>query len=351
MATALNNLLSLERRRARYESERLAHEETAEEPVSASSPQVVESSVVPTPTSSGDDNTSGHSEENASLQDRDAEEGQVPAGSNIAPENEEVVAVAAAADNTASEEDSNVPTRAFVTLAELQEERELARRRSSACVLFAAFVLFRLWVEVLDDFTLASYILCIVATSWTIRWIRFNREQEEELDRRIAAYSENSENGNSVIDRNELRMLSFQAQLALAIMESQRQMMQGGYHPEAGQSSGVSESARSKWERFKYDDLQVKEKKCTGGEYNSVPQEGGKDQKVGLDEEPQCSICLSEYEIGEALVRLPCGHMYHEECIASWTSNHTKCPLCNVDLESIASNSALSSNNESSSIV
>lgn len=25
-------------------------------------------------------------------------------------------------------------------------------------------------------------------------------------------------------------------------------------------------------------------------------------------------------------------HVYHEECISSWTSNHVKCPLCNYDL-------------------
>jgi hypothetical protein len=38
------------------------------------------------------------------------------------------------------------PTRRTISLAELEEERELARRRSSACVLLAMFVLFRLWM-------------------------------------------------------------------------------------------------------------------------------------------------------------------------------------------------------------
>ena len=36
-----------------------------------------------------------------------------------------------------------------VSLEELEEERELARRRTSACILLSVFVLFRLWVEAL----------------------------------------------------------------------------------------------------------------------------------------------------------------------------------------------------------
>lgn len=234
-----------------------------------------------------------------------------------------------------SEGISQHTVRQTMSLAELEEERELARRRSSACVLFALFVLFRLWVLALQDGDFGLLLLCLVGSSWTARWIRYNRDQEEELDRRIANYLATSENGTNEVGRDDLRMLSFQAQLALAIMESQRQMMQGGYgHPDGDghQTPGVSEDAREKWTKFSYKAARDK-KESRRGSYGSVAQDV---VKPGYEEEPHCSICLGEYEEGEALSKLPCSHIYHDDCIDSWCSNHIRCPLCNYDLESDA---------------
>ncbi|OEU23324.1 hypothetical protein FRACYDRAFT_165332, partial [Fragilariopsis cylindrus CCMP1102] len=48
---------------------------------------------------------------------------------------------------------------------------------------------------------------------------------------------------------------------------------------------------------------------------------------------PECSICLGEYEKGDKLISLnPCHHIFHDECITSWTNHNIRCPLCNVDL-------------------
>ena len=208
--------------------------------------------------------------------------------------------------------------RTTMTLAELEEERELARRRMSACVLLTVFVLFKLWIEWIEEPSLPLLIVCLIGTSWTARWIRYNREREEELDRRIAQYLQanqaEAETGG-VIDRNDLRMLSFQAQLALAIMESQRHMMEGGRPDGENQTPGVSEASKERWEQISFHD---------STQYGSVKEVDG----------PHCSICLCEYEEGDQLTKLPCQHLYHKECIDSWTSNHTKCPLCNLELES-----------------
>jgi Ring finger domain len=232
-------------------------------------------------------------------------------------------------------------TRGTVTLAELEEERELARRRTSACVLLAVFVLFRLWVEALQNGDVFVMMLCLFGTSWTARLIRHNREREEALDERIRVYLENAGPNTTEIDRNDLRFLSFQAQLALAMMESQRQMQQGGYgHPDGHNgSNGVSEDAKKKWEHFAWKEgLEGGVAARLKGGYGSVTQ---KEHAQGLEEDgPHCSICLGEYEEGEKLVRLPCGHIYHEDCVSSWTTNHTRCPLCNCDLESATSESS-----------
>lgn len=111
---------------------------------------------------------------------------------------------------------ANGTTTTTMTLAELEEERELARRRSSACVLFALFVLFRLWIMALQEGDFGLLMLCLIGTSWTIRWIRYNQEQAEELSRAIANYSDNqatstgSNNTDGTGHRHDLRMLSFQ---------------------------------------------------------------------------------------------------------------------------------------------
>jgi Ring finger domain len=247
-------------------------------------------------------------------------------------------------DNAAAQLTATIPrlsTRGTVSLAELEEERELARRRTSACVLLAVFVLFRLWVVALQSGDVFYMILCLFGTSWTARLIRHNREREEALDERIRVYLENAGPDPPGIDRNELRFLSFQAQLALAMMESQRQMQQGGYgHPDGHNgSNGVSDDAKKKWDVFAFKEGMEGgvAAKLKGG-YGSVTQE---EHAKGLEEDgPHCSICLGEYEDGEKLVRLPCGHIYHEDCVSSWTTNHTRCPLCNYDLESATSESS-----------
>ncbi|KAF9601276.1 hypothetical protein IFM89_018386 [Coptis chinensis] len=47
----------------------------------------------------------------------------------------------------------------------------------------------------------------------------------------------------------------------------------------------------------------------------------------GLDKE--CSICLSEFTLGERLRVLPkCNHGFHLRCIDKWLISHSSCPTC-----------------------
>jgi hypothetical protein len=324
MASALSNMFSFDHQRARYESERLeAQGQAGEDPA-----ELV----------AGSEDPHGEHDEAAVVSETfsgDEEEGGIPAIVATASEEEaEPLADTQAEPVPQIDDISHYHARGTVSLAELEEERELARRRASACVLLAVFVLFRLWIEAITDGDLGLLLLCLVGTSWTARWIRHNREREQELDRRISQFLDNSEPGTTEVDRNDLRMLSFQAQLALAIMESQRQMMQGGYGNPDGDyaaSPGVSERARELWDRFQHKEAAGTDKKAEKGGYGSVAKD---EKKASFEEIPHCSICLGEYEEGEELVKLPCRHVYHEECITSWTANHVKCPLCNFDLES-----------------
>jgi len=45
-----------------------------------------------------------------------------------------------------------------------------------------------------------------------------------------------------------------------------------------------------------------------------------------------CCICLAEYETGDLLVALTCGHEFHNDCITPWlTRRRRTCPLCKRD--------------------
>ncbi|GAB5361085.1 hypothetical protein AAMO2058_000684300 [Amorphochlora amoebiformis] len=49
-------------------------------------------------------------------------------------------------------------------------------------------------------------------------------------------------------------------------------------------------------------------------------------------EKEECSICLSEYEQGEATRRLPCLHMFHKECVDLWLRDKAECPCCRTKI-------------------
>ncbi len=46
----------------------------------------------------------------------------------------------------------------------------------------------------------------------------------------------------------------------------------------------------------------------------------------------RCIICLSEFEIGDQVSALPCAHVFHTNCIASWLKKHCQCPVCKFEI-------------------
>jgi hypothetical protein len=41
---------------------------------------------------------------------------------------------------------------------------------------------------------------------------------------------------------------------------------------------------------------------------------------------PECSICLEKNGFGSQT--LPCGHVFHGQCIGTWYTNVRRCPMC-----------------------
>jgi hypothetical protein len=51
---------------------------------------------------------------------------------------------------------------------------------------------------------------------------------------------------------------------------------------------------------------------------------------------PQCYICLGEYEAGETLRTLPCGHAFHAPCVDKWLLEQRRaCPTCRATVPAV----------------
>ena len=44
----------------------------------------------------------------------------------------------------------------------------------------------------------------------------------------------------------------------------------------------------------------------------------------------ECPICLNNMDIS---VPLPCGHIFHGDCILDWIDRKRNCPICRLPLE------------------
>ncbi|XP_048575176.1 E3 ubiquitin-protein ligase BIG BROTHER-like [Triticum urartu] len=46
----------------------------------------------------------------------------------------------------------------------------------------------------------------------------------------------------------------------------------------------------------------------------------------------ECVICKSNYKSLQKLIRLPCSHCYHANCITRWLKINKACPVCNEEV-------------------
>ena len=59
-----------------------------------------------------------------------------------------------------------------------------------------------------------------------------------------------------------------------------------------------------------------------------------KNSQTAKGEEEKCSICITEYENGEKIRKLPCSHLFHPECVDTWLVQNSSCPVCKHDIGS-----------------
>lgn len=54
----------------------------------------------------------------------------------------------------------------------------------------------------------------------------------------------------------------------------------------------------------------------------------GKRTETNTDAEESCCVCMGNLEEGEEVRTLPCGHVFHRNCIDQWLKKSSLCPMC-----------------------
>ncbi|POO00526.1 43kDa postsynaptic protein [Trema orientale] len=62
--------------------------------------------------------------------------------------------------------------------------------------------------------------------------------------------------------------------------------------------------------------------------YNMPPTDQTMSSGAVLDIEYSCMVCMESFHYTSGGQRIPCGHVYHANCIAAWLSVCDSCPLC-----------------------
>ncbi|TNV85863.1 hypothetical protein FGO68_gene2314 [Halteria grandinella] len=56
-------------------------------------------------------------------------------------------------------------------------------------------------------------------------------------------------------------------------------------------------------------------------------------KKNGNDlEPPSCTVCCDAISLGSKGMFMPCGHIYHPDCLQPWLKEHNTCPVCRYEL-------------------
>ncbi|GMJ02181.1 hypothetical protein HRI_003888700 [Hibiscus trionum] len=50
------------------------------------------------------------------------------------------------------------------------------------------------------------------------------------------------------------------------------------------------------------------------------------------DGEGDCTVCLEGLEVGSNAARMPCSHMFHNQCIEEWLKQSHYCPVCRFEM-------------------
>ncbi|KAK1288318.1 E3 ubiquitin-protein ligase RING1 [Acorus calamus] len=50
------------------------------------------------------------------------------------------------------------------------------------------------------------------------------------------------------------------------------------------------------------------------------------------DDVDDCRVCFDEFSVGSEVMRMPCGHLFHRDCILKWLERSGVCPMCRLKM-------------------
>ncbi|CAI5735775.1 unnamed protein product [Hyaloperonospora brassicae] len=100
--------------------------------------------------------------------------------------------------------------------------------------------------------------------------------------------------------------------------------------------SSLSEALHMLEEFLQFPPQQKEVNRCQTAAVLALEDVGPEDIASSIATDHSCCICLREYDCKEeaygtsvdSMVKLPCSHHFHEDCIIHWFNTSTTCPLC-----------------------
>ncbi|KMZ65302.1 RING finger protein [Zostera marina] len=104
----------------------------------------------------------------------------------------------------------------------------------------------------------------------------------------------------------------------------------------AGQE-GASDADINILHKYRYKKENIGDQKITKGSGTMIPMENETSdmmiaERVLLQEDAECCVCLTPYEDGVEVHSLPCNHHFHSTCIVKWLRINAICPLCKYNI-------------------
>ena len=236
------------------------------------------------------------------------------------------------------------------SLEELEVARDEAIQQSSTFMLTGSYILMMLWLQVFSTYDMTLFLLSLGLSSLFVRYIEYAQQNIDTLNQLVITFT--NENGTTTtrsgrrrtsgvdeIVKQQWDTFTFNSRASLAKKENFGNKSLFTIDDDGDDDEDYDDKLKIKIVDDDKDDEDDTPSYQHEHQQQQQQQQQHHHQTDSTDTDtldihhPECSICLGEYEKGDKLISLnPCHHIFHDECITSWTNHNIRCPLCNVDL-------------------
>jgi hypothetical protein len=75
----------------------------------------------------------------------------------------------------------------------------------------------------------------------------------------------------------------------------------------------------------------VSGEECKGASASAAGGLAGKIRWAPIGDK-ECAVCKDDLSPGTEVLKLPCRHIFHHECIFTWLEKHNNCPMCRMEV-------------------